>query len=291
METIGELLSRDLTHRIEEVIQVHQADEQSVYSEVSEYVATNSIRDQYATLLKAIAEAPAEQHESIGVWVSGFFGSGKSSFAKNLGYALKNPKVMGEDFARLFKRQLDDERIANLLDLINAKIPTEVILFEVAKEKDTRRVTERIAELMYAVVLRELGYAEELDIAELEIELEAEGQLTEFIGTLPDSPQAGLDDRPGGRSAGLPCQRHPAPPRPGDVPFGGFVVALPEPGAHHHGQQGRRTDLRTLADAAARARPWSSSSTRWASTSPAAATRSKTCVLPSRSSARSARIC
>jgi hypothetical protein len=180
METIGDLLSRDLTQRIEEVIQVHQADEQSVYVEVSEYVATNSIRDQYATLLKAIAEAPAEPHEGIGVWVSGFFGSGKSSFAKNLGYALKNPSVRGEDFARLFKRQLDDERIANLLDLINAKIPTEVILFEVAKEKDTRRVTERIAELMYAVVLRELGYAEEWDIAELEIELEAEGRLPDF---------------------------------------------------------------------------------------------------------------
>src|SRR5271166_30475 len=180
METIGDLLSRDLTHRIEEVIQVHQADEHSVYSEVSEYVATNSIRDQYAMLLKAIAEAPAEPHESIGVWISGFFGSGKSSFAKNFGYALKNPKVLGEDFARLFKRQLDDERAGNLLDLINAKIPTEVILFEVAKEKDTRRVTERIAELMYVVLLRELGNAEEWDIAELEIELEAEGRLPDF---------------------------------------------------------------------------------------------------------------
>ncbi len=180
MKTIGDLLSRDLTQRIEEVIQVHQTDEQSVYSEVSEYVATKSIRDQYAELLDAIAKAPAEPHEGIGVWVSGFFGSGKSSFAKNLGYALKNPKVLGDDFARVFKRQLDDERIANLLDLINAKIPTEVILFEVAKEKDTRRVTERIAELMYAVVLRELGYAEEWDIADLEIELEAEGRLPDF---------------------------------------------------------------------------------------------------------------
>ena len=60
METIGDLLSRDLNQRIEEVIQVHQADQQSVYSEVSEYVATNSIQDQYALLLKAIAEAPAE---------------------------------------------------------------------------------------------------------------------------------------------------------------------------------------------------------------------------------------
>ncbi len=181
METIGDLLTRDLNQRIEEVIQVHQADEQSVYSEVSEYVATTSIQDQYAMLLKAIAEAPAEPHEAIGVWISGFFGSGKSSFAKNLGYALKNPRILGDDFARLFKRQVADERVNNLLDLINARIPTEVILFEVAKEKDTRRVTERIAELMYVVLLRELGYAEEWDIAELEIELEAEGRLEDFV--------------------------------------------------------------------------------------------------------------
>ena len=90
MKTIAELLSRDLSRRIEEVIQVDQAEEQAVYAEIDEYIATDSIRDHYATLLKAIAEAPAEPHEAIGVWVSGFFGSGKSSFAKNLGYALQN---------------------------------------------------------------------------------------------------------------------------------------------------------------------------------------------------------
>jgi hypothetical protein len=41
----------------------------------------------------------------------------------------------------------------------------------------------RIAELMYTVLLRELGYSEDFDIAELEIELEAEGKLAEFIAT------------------------------------------------------------------------------------------------------------
>ena len=95
MKTIGELLSRDLSRKIEEIIQVDQADEQSVFAEIDEYVATDSIRDQYAHLLKAIAEAPSDPNEGIGVWVSGFFGSGKSSFAKNLGYALQNHKVHG----------------------------------------------------------------------------------------------------------------------------------------------------------------------------------------------------
>ena len=183
MNTIGELLARNLDRKIEEIVQVDQDDEQSVYEENTKYIATGGIRDQYAHLLEAIAEAPAEPHEGIGVWVSGFFGSGKSSFAKNLGYALKNGKIRGKGFAELFKRQIDDERVNNFLDSITARIPAEVMLFEVAKERDTRKVTERIAELMYTVLLRELDYAEDFDIAGLEIELEAEGKLDEFVET------------------------------------------------------------------------------------------------------------
>ena len=181
MKTIGDLLSRDLSRKIVEVIQVDQDKDEDLYSEITEYIATDSIKDQYATLLKAIADAPADPHDSVGVWISGFFGSGKSSFAKNLGYALQNRQVMNQNFATLFKQQIEDQRVGNLLDSILARIPSEVVLFEVAKERDTRKVTERIAELMYTVLLRELGYAEDFDIAELEIELEAEGKLDAFI--------------------------------------------------------------------------------------------------------------
>ena len=117
MKTIGDLLTRDLSRKIEEIIQVDQADEQSVHAEITEYIATNSIREQYYDLLKAVAEAPSDPNESVGVWVSGFFGSGKSSFAKNLGYALENRTVLGSKFADLFKRQLGDARSSDLLDL------------------------------------------------------------------------------------------------------------------------------------------------------------------------------
>ncbi len=104
MKTIGELLTRDLNRKIEEIIQVDQADEHSVHAEITEYIATDSIRDQYHHVLKAIAEAPADPHESVGVWVSGFFGSGKSSFAKNLGYALQNRTILGSKFAERQRR-------------------------------------------------------------------------------------------------------------------------------------------------------------------------------------------
>ena len=143
-----DLKDRDALGKIEEIIQVDQADEQSVHDEITEYVATDSIREQYHHLLKAVADASTDPHESVGVWVSGFFGSGKSSFAKNLGYALENRAVLGSKFADLFKRQLGDRLTGDILDLINAKTPTQVILFEVAKEADTRKVTQRIAELI-----------------------------------------------------------------------------------------------------------------------------------------------
>jgi len=78
MKTIGDLLSRDLSRKIEEIIQVDQTDEQSVYSEITEYIVTDSIRDQYAALLKAVAEAPTEPHESVGVWVSGFLAQARA---------------------------------------------------------------------------------------------------------------------------------------------------------------------------------------------------------------------
>lgn len=181
MKTIGDLLSRDLDKKIAEVIQVDQAGDEDLYTEITDYIPTDSICDQYTQLLKAIAEAPADPHDSVGVWVSGFFGSGKSSFVKNLGYALQNRKVFNQDFAALFKKQIDNKKVSDLLDSIITRIPAEVILFEIAKEQDTRKVTQRIAEFMYTVLLRELGYAEDFDIAELEIELEAEGKLDAFM--------------------------------------------------------------------------------------------------------------
>ncbi len=60
MKTIGDLLARDLSQKIEEIIKVDQTDEQSVYTEITEYVATDRIKQQYGDLLQAIADAPAE---------------------------------------------------------------------------------------------------------------------------------------------------------------------------------------------------------------------------------------
>lgn len=178
---IRDVLKRDLDEKIQEVIKVSQADGATVYNELTQYVATQSIRRHYRTLLKAIAEGQTEPTENNEVWISGFFGSGKSSFAKNLGYALSNPTVMGYSAAELFKNALDDPQISALIDSINARIKTEVIMFDVSADRNMRQSSEQIAEIMYRVLLSDLGYASDYTIAELEIELEHAGVLEDFI--------------------------------------------------------------------------------------------------------------
>jgi len=85
MQTIRDLLSRDLSQPVEEVIKLDQQDEQTVHTEITEYMTTDRIKRQYQEILQPIADAPGDPTEGVGVWISGFFGFGKSSFAKNLG--------------------------------------------------------------------------------------------------------------------------------------------------------------------------------------------------------------
>lgn len=179
MTTIRSLLARDLEQKIEEVIKVEQTDEQVVYTEICEYIATERLQDEYARLFRAIAEAPAEAGEGIGVWISGFFGSGKSSFAKNIGFVLANESILGYHAGSLLAQQIDNPTITALIESINSRIPTEVIMFDVSSNSKIRS-GETIAEIMYKMLLSHLDYAEDFDIAELEIELEAEGKLTAF---------------------------------------------------------------------------------------------------------------
>lgn len=177
---IRDSLRRDLSRKIEEIIKVDQTDEAVVHEEISDYVVTPGIRDYYRRVLADIAEAPKTLSEGVGIWVSGFFGSGKSAFAKNLGYVLENRTVLGEPAAEIFKRRVDDHRVANLLDSIHTMFPTKVIMFDVQSDRSLGPERRSIAHYMYRVLLRELDYAEDFDLAELEMTLEDDGKLDEF---------------------------------------------------------------------------------------------------------------
>ena len=177
---IKELFALDIERPIEEVIKVDQDDAQIVYDEIFEYIVTDAILKHYLEILRKYWETKNKPHEGIGIWVSGFFGSGKSSFAKMLGLALQNREVLGRSAAELFGKRTGDNETHVLLKQITEYIPTEAVIFDVSTDRGIRSGNQSITEIMYKLFLKNLGYAEDLDLAELEIGLEEAGELERF---------------------------------------------------------------------------------------------------------------
>lgn len=186
MKTIAELFEKRIDRTIEEVIKVDQTNENAVRTELEEYIATDSIRSQFVEVYREIAEGATNPREGIGMWISGFFGSGKSSFAKILGYTVANTKVGDTTAAAIFKKVAGDEKISAFLDSINARIPFESVIFDVSMDRGVRVGNERLTEIMYQAMLRKLDYAEDFDLAELEFTLEGDGKLPLFEKTFEE---------------------------------------------------------------------------------------------------------
>jgi len=185
---ILDLFDRPVARQIEEVVKVDQTNPGAVYEEISEYVVTDTIRRYFTDILDRYDETPNKPHEGIGIWISGFFGSGKSSFAKILGYVLEGRELPGIDARELFLQRAQDDKIQALLTGIAARIPTTAVIFDVSTDRGVRSGSEKITEIMYRAFLRNLGYADDLGLAELEIALE--GDKPERLGPFVSAYEA-----------------------------------------------------------------------------------------------------
>ena len=179
-QPIKALFARDIYRRIEEVIKVDQADEEIIRDEIDEYVVTDTIRRHYIRILEEYRRAPNNPREGIAIWVSGFFGSGKSSFAKMLGLSIQDRIVEGEPAGERFAERARDNQIQVLLRAINEHIPTHAVIFDVSTDRGIRSGNQTLTEIMYGLFLQSLGYAKDLDLSELEISLEEKGELARF---------------------------------------------------------------------------------------------------------------
>lgn len=177
---IRELFSRDIDRKIEEVIKVDQTDETILREELEEYVVTKSIRRSYLEILEEYAQRPNQPSDTIGIWISGFFGSGKSSFAKNLGLALAKRTVAGTNARDLLAQRINDTKASALFSRIEAQIPTDAVILDVSTDRGVMG-NQTLTEIIYRKLLQHLGYSRDLDIAELEISLEEDGRLEAFV--------------------------------------------------------------------------------------------------------------
>jgi hypothetical protein len=179
-KTVKDLFANDISRHIEEVIKVDQSDDQIVRDELSEYVVTDSIRSHFTEILDRYWETPNKPHDGVAIWVSGFFGSGKSSFAKYLGLALENRTIQGEEAGQILAQRTGDPKVQVLLKNISEQIPTDAVIFDVSTDRGIRSGNQNITEIMYRLFLQNLGYARDLDLSELEITLEEEDRLDTF---------------------------------------------------------------------------------------------------------------
>lgn len=186
---VREIFRRPIARRIEEVIKVDLAEAAIVADEIDEYVVTEHIAEEFEGVLEHYAETIRNPDEATNVWVSGFFGSGKSSFAKVLGYLLADPVVEGRPASERFLARLASRRTEALLNTIHAQAPTHTVFVDLSTGKDVLNEGESIVLPLYRALLGSLGYSRNILLAELEYDLETDGQLDEFVATFERLPE------------------------------------------------------------------------------------------------------
>jgi hypothetical protein len=177
---IQDIFRRPIGRTIEEVIKVDLADENIVALELDEYVATDHILESLEEVFDAYQETILKPSELTNLWVSGFFGSGKSSFAKILGYLLADPTILGRTASERFAERVDSPRISALLNTIHAQAPTVAVFVDLSTGRNVAREGESVVLPVYRALLEHLGYSRNLILAELEFDLEGDGVLEEF---------------------------------------------------------------------------------------------------------------
>lgn len=183
IQKIQDLFLENIYRDIPAVVVV--SNEEALAAEVQEYVVTPAIRQAFHSLIRTFIAMQNAPTQAIGVWVSGFFGSGKSSFAKTFAYVLSNPEIQDRTGSMrrvrdvLLRRFGNDQETADLFtQLSGLERPTEVIIFDLSQEAAAG--DNAISPIAYRQLLKHFGYSEDTQVAELELQLEREGRMDAF---------------------------------------------------------------------------------------------------------------
>ena len=178
---IREMFADDINRKVNGVIKVDQDATDVIEQEVREYVITKELKKHFISFFNYYGDAFHAPTADMGVWISGFFGSGKSHFLKMLSYILQNKEVGGVKTVELFRKKFEDDPATFMLIDNATKGPTETILFNIDIEgsinKDKTAVLRVFAKMFY----NHLGfYGENLKVAMLEKYIDQCGKTEEF---------------------------------------------------------------------------------------------------------------
>jgi len=174
---------RDIYRNIEKVISYGASQESRLKAEITEYIVTDSIEEHFRSLLDKmqVAMEAGDEHE-IGVWVSGFYGSGKSSFTKYLGLAFDSQvSIDGTPFLDHLRDRLKTAPTKALLKTVVHRFPAAVVMLDLASEMLAGATMEDVSTVLYFKVLQWAGYSRNIKVAALERRLEKDGRYEEFL--------------------------------------------------------------------------------------------------------------
>lgn len=173
---------KDIYRSIEKVITYGAAEENRIKAEITEYVVTDSIETQFRKLLEQMQYAmESESGNEIGVWVSGFYGSGKSSFTKYLGLAFDNRVTIdGTPFIKHLQDRLKTPQTKALFNTVTQRFPAAVVMLDLASEMLAGATQAEISTVLYYKVLQWAGYSRNIKVAALERRVEKDGRYQEF---------------------------------------------------------------------------------------------------------------
>ena len=135
---IKEMFAKKIDREIQGVIIVGQGEDSNVSQELEEYVVTRELQKHFADFYSAYKKGIVGTTPKMGVWISGFFGSGKSHFLKILSYLLENRQVGSRKALDYF---IEDKKIVDSVVLADMKLaaetPADVILFNIDSKSES----------------------------------------------------------------------------------------------------------------------------------------------------------
>ena len=186
------LYDKDISRRINPAVVVSEMEEYFIDQEIDEYVFTQDITKNIYKFLDAVAN---KKEGKTGVWISGYYGSGKSHFIKYLFYCL-NEKYREKAFTN-FKdsvknvNPLDEPNIGLVTSLQNKlnSLSVAEIIFNIDAVSDNDGAKDRITRVLLNQLNAFRGY-NDTNIAlalYLEKPLDKKGHLVSFKQRISDA--------------------------------------------------------------------------------------------------------
>ena len=184
---IREMFKKSITRDIQGVVIAGQGEKNNIATELEEYVVTPELQRHFADFFSAYAKGVNGETTKMGVWISGFFGSGKSHLLKILSYVLDNEVVGGKRAIDYF---IDDKKITDPMVLADmqlaANTPSDVIIFNIdaKSESDGKSNKDAIVNVFLKVFNNSLGFCGAIPyLADLERKLTEDGKYEQFKET------------------------------------------------------------------------------------------------------------